>query len=148
MTRIRLRFIHEYRDRHGKLRRYVRRPGSQRVALPGLPGSPEFMQAYQDAMTGPVVRPRAPKQGTLAALAAEFFVSTEFANLKPSSQATYRQALAPVLARDGHRLVRDLPSDKARKLIQEIGTDRPAMANLVQAVLRRMFSFAVAVGLR
>jgi len=83
MTRIRLPYVHEYRDRHGKLRRYVRRPGLHRVALPGLPGSPEFMQAYQDAMSGPALRPRTPKAGTLAALAAEFFASTEFANLKP-----------------------------------------------------------------
>jgi integrase len=148
MTRIRLDYVHEYRDRHGKLRRYVRRPGSRRVALPGLPGSPEFMQAYQDAMSGPVLRPRAPKAGTLAALAAEFFGSTEFANLKPSSQATYRLALSPVLALDGHRLVRDLPTDKARKIVQEIGAARPAMANLTRAVLRRVFSFAIAIGQR
>jgi integrase len=148
MTKIRLAYVHEYRDRHGRLRRYVRRPGSRRVILPGLPGSPEFMQAYQDAMSGPVLRPRTPKAGTLAALAAEFFSSAEFANLKPSSQATYRLALGPVLEPDGHRLVRDLPNDKARKLIQEIGATRPAMANLTRAVLRRMFSFAIAIGQR
>jgi len=92
--------VHECRDRHGKLRRYVRRPGSRRFALLGLPSSPQFMQAYQDAISGPVLR-RAPKAGTLAALAAEFFSSTEFANLRPSSQATYRLALAPILERDG-----------------------------------------------
>jgi integrase len=148
MSGILLAYIHTYRDRHGKPRRYVRRPGSRRVALPGLPGSPEFMQAYQDAMSGPVVRPRAPKAGTLAALAADFFGSAEFANLKPSSQATYRLALGPILECDGHRLVRDLPADKARKLIQEIGANRPAMANLTRAVLRRLFSFAMAIGQR
>src|SRR5215831_15372352 len=148
MTKIRLPFIHEYRDRHGKLRRYVRRPGSRRVALPGLPGSREFMQAYQDAMTGPLLRPRAPKAGTLAALAAEFFGSTEFANLRPSSQATYRLVLSPILTMDGDRLVRDLPADKARKIVQEIGANRPAMANLTRAILRRLFSFAMAIGQR
>jgi integrase len=148
MTKIKLPFVHEYYDRHGRLRRYVRRPGSRRVALPGLPGSPEFMQAYQDAMSGPVLSPRNPKVGTLAALAAEFFGSTEFANLKPSSQATYRLTLSPILAMDGHRLVRDLPADKARKIIQEIGANRPAMANLTRAVLRRLFSFAMSIGYR
>jgi integrase len=149
MTRLRLDYIHEYRDRHGKLRRYVRRPGSRRVALPGLPGSPEFMEAYQSAMSGPATAPRSRhKPGTLGALAAEFMQSTEFANLKASSRATYRAVLDPVLERDGHRLVRDLPSDKARKVIQEIGERRPAMANLTAAVLRRMFSFAIDLGLR
>jgi integrase len=148
MTRIKLPFVHEYRDRHGKLRRYVRRPGSRRVALPGLPGSPEFMQAYQDAMSGPIRQTRTMKAGTLAALAAEFFSSAEFANLAASSQATYRLALDPVLWRDGHRLVRDLPNEKARKIIQEIGANRPAMANLTRAVLRRLFSFAISIGQR
>jgi integrase len=148
MTKIRLAYVHEYRDRHGRLRRYVRRPGSRRVALPGLVGSPEFLQAYQDAVTGAVLRPRVPKAGTLAALAAEFFGSTEFANLKPSSQRIYRVALEPVLAVDGHRLVRDLPPDKARKIIQEIGAKRPALANLTKSVLRRLFSFAIAIGQR
>jgi integrase len=148
MTRIRLVYIHEYRDRHGRLRRYVRRPGSRRVALPGLPGSPEFMQAYQDAMAGAVLRPRVPKAGTLAALAAEYFASTEFANLRPSSRRVYHIALGPILKADGHRLVRDLPPDKARKIIQEIGVKRPGLANLTKSVLRRLFTYAIAIGQR
>jgi integrase len=44
--------------------------------------------------------------------------------------------------------VRDLPPDKARKIVQEIGTNRPAMANLTRAVLRRLFSYAVTIGQR
>jgi integrase len=150
MTSIRLAFVHEYRDRHGKLRRYVRRPGTRQVALPGLPGSPEFMQAYSDAMAGApaAVGTTRHKPGTLGSLAADFMRSAEFANLKPSSQATYRFVLDPVLRRDGHRLVRDLPADKARKLIEEIGEHRPGMANLTRSVLQRMFTYAMDIGLR
>jgi integrase len=149
MTRLRLEYVHEYRDRHGKLRRYVRCPGSRRVPLPGIPGSPEFMQAYQDATTGAVPATRSRhKIGTLGALAADFFKSAEFANLSSSSQSTYRAALDPVVGRDGHRLVRDLPPDKARKVIEEIGGRRPGMANLTRAVLRRLFSYAIDLGLR
>jgi integrase len=44
--------------------------------------------------------------------------------------------------------VRDLPPDKARKLIQEIGERRPGMANLTRAVLRRLFDYAIEIGLR
>jgi Phage integrase family len=51
--------------------------------------------------------------------------------------------LGPVLELDGQRLVRDLPPDKARKIIQEIGTMHPALANLTKSVLRRLFSFAI-----
>jgi hypothetical protein len=55
MTRIRLQFVHEFCDRHGKVRRYVRRPGCKAIPLPGLPGSVEFMGVYQAALTGLVV---------------------------------------------------------------------------------------------
>ena len=45
MTRLVLHYVHEFKDRHGKVRRYFRRPGFKRVPLPGLPGSEEFMTA-------------------------------------------------------------------------------------------------------
>jgi integrase len=149
MTRLKLPHIHEYRDRHGKVRRYVRRPGMRQIALPGLPGSPEFMEAYQAAMTGvsPAKAPRH-KPGSLGALAEAFYASTEFTNLKLSSQVTYRRVLDPVLRADGHRLVRDLPADKASKIIQEIGVKRHGMANLTRAVLRRMMSLAIRLNWR
>jgi hypothetical protein len=43
---LRLPFLKSYRDRHGKLRFYYRPTGA---ALPGKPGSPEFMAAYHAA---------------------------------------------------------------------------------------------------
>ena len=52
----RLPYVQEYRDRHGKIRRYFRRSGSRRIPLPGRPGSQEFMTAYNAAQAGYVVR--------------------------------------------------------------------------------------------
>ena len=51
---LRLPFLKKYRDRHGKLRFYHRPTGTP---LPGKPGSPEFMAAYQTACghTAPAV---------------------------------------------------------------------------------------------
>src|ERR1700676_3936718 len=43
---LRLPFVKKYRDRHGKMRFYFRPTGA---ALPGKPGSPEFMAAYHAA---------------------------------------------------------------------------------------------------
>jgi hypothetical protein len=56
MTRIRLAFIQEFTDRHGKRRIYFRRPGFKQIPLPGLPGSAEFMEAYQAALAGDVAQ--------------------------------------------------------------------------------------------
>ena len=42
---IRLKYVHAFRDRYGTWRYYFRRHGI-RTALPGIPGSTEFMEAY------------------------------------------------------------------------------------------------------
>jgi hypothetical protein len=52
VTRIRLPHVNAFRDRHGKLRHVFRRRGFKNVPLPSLPGSEEFMAAYQVALAG------------------------------------------------------------------------------------------------
>jgi integrase len=149
MSKIRLPYIHEYRDRKGRLWRYVRRRGLPQVRLPGLPGSPEFMEAYGHAIAGKsVALGRGQSTGSLASLVERYFRSVEFANLKPSSQAAYRIALSPHLERDGHRMAADIPQDKARKIVEEIGATRPGMANLTRSVFSAIFEFAIACGIR
>jgi hypothetical protein len=148
-TTIKFRYIHEYRDRTGKLRRYVRRPGFPRVSLPGLPGSHEFMEAYQAATAGTAPQSNTRNgPGSLGAVAIAFYRSTEFANLKPTSQRISRIVLGPILENHSHGLVRELPRDRARKIIEDIGVKRPGMANLTRAVMRRVLSFSIELGLR
>ena len=151
MARIKLRYVNEYRDRHGKLRRYVRVPGSRGVQLPGIPGSIEFMAAYQSAIATVAPPPSSSKHvihGSLAEIAAGYFRSASFANLSPSSQRSYRVALKPILAAHGHRLVRDLPKEAARHVIEEIGATRPGMANLTRSVLSKVIAYAIETGIR
>jgi hypothetical protein len=95
-----------------------------RISLPDLPGSLEFMAIYQEAMAGIApARPSRHGAGTLGNLVTDFYRSAEFANLKPSSQAVYRVVLGTLVEAHGHRLVRDLPTAKARKIIEEIGAE-------------------------
>jgi hypothetical protein len=49
MTEVRLKDIDRFIDRHGKPRHYYRAGKGARVALPGQPGTPEFMLAYEEA---------------------------------------------------------------------------------------------------
>lgn len=150
MSLIKLAYVHQYRDRHGQMRRYVRIPGRRSVVLPGLPGSPEFMDAYRAALANPPPAPNKSRRaaGTLGALVEQFYGSAEFANLKPSSKRLYRLAIEAVALHDGHRLVHDMPADKARKVIEEIGSAKPGMANLTRSVLRRLFEYAITIGAR
>ena len=50
--------------------------------------------------------------------------------------------------RHGHRLVRDARRSDARKMIEEIGAAKPAMANMTRAVLRLLMQYAVETELR
>lgn len=52
MTYVQLKDIDQFIDRHGKLRTYYRKGKGERVALPGEPGSPEFILAYETAARG------------------------------------------------------------------------------------------------
>jgi hypothetical protein len=50
-------FVHDYIDRHGKPRFYLRRAGFKKIPLPGLPWSPEFMEGYERALAVQPVQP-------------------------------------------------------------------------------------------
>jgi hypothetical protein len=151
MTAMGIAFVKEYTDRTGKLRRYFRKRGRKPVALPGAPGSPEFMKAYQMAMGSRPVQPAAAADGTgtVPALILDYKRSPAFAsNIKPSSQRMYRLVLDQFDAKHRHRLVVDMPRDKVAAYVYEIGAERPAMANLTRAVLRKLLAHAVRHGWR
>jgi hypothetical protein len=43
-------YVNSFTDSRGKLRHVFRRKGFRKVTIKGQPGSPEFMEAYEDAM--------------------------------------------------------------------------------------------------
>jgi integrase len=148
MTLVKLPYVKVYRDRHGKVRHYFRRRRQPDVPLPGAVGSEQFMQAYQAALNAQSIRPSRHAIGTLAKLVEDYYRSVEFTNLKPASKKAYRLCLDPIAQRDGHRLVREMPRDKVRKIIEEIGATRPGMANLTAKVLRALLRYAIDTGWR
>jgi enterobacteria phage integrase len=148
MTLLKLPYVKTYRDRHGRVRHYFHRRGQRDVPLPGPVGGEQFMRAYQAALGAPPKRTSPHANGTLARLVEDYYRSVEFTNLKPSSKKAYRLCLDPIAQRDGHRLVRDMPRDKVRKIIEEIGSTRPGMANLTAKVLRGLLRYAVDIGWR
>jgi integrase len=143
MAKLRLRYVNEYVDRTGKLRRYFRR-GPLRGPLPGDVGSPEFMAAYH-ALLGDKPAATTKISGSLGLLITEFYASRAFRNLKPSSKQTYRAALEPLAKAHGHRTAR-ITHRQAAKLIADIGETKPSMANLTKRVLQAVYKFAVKAG--
>ena len=146
MAKIKLKFVNTYRD---SLRSYFRK-GNTRGPLPGAVGSKEFMQAYAAYLGGEKVE--APKtvltdEGSFGRLVTAFYQSREYRDsLKPSSQRTYRKVLDPLTETHGHRDA-NIPHQFAAKLIHDIGTKRPAMANLTRAILQKVYRVGLREGL-
>jgi Phage integrase family len=124
MTRIKLPFIHEFVDRHGKARRYVRRPGQKRIPLPGLPGSEEFMLAYQLALEG-----SAPRQeigasrtgpGTINALVVSYYKSEAWGALAEETRKTRRRIIERFRAEHGAKRVALLQLEHIERMLAKI----------------------------
>ena len=83
-------YVQAFKNRHGRKRHYFRRPGFKRIPLPVLPGSGEFMAAYEAALAGEtalarqVGSERAPR-GSMSALVVAYYQSTDFKGLRPST---------------------------------------------------------------
>lgn len=103
-------YVQEYRDNRGKVRRYFRKKGGPRIALPGEPGSPAFMEAYTAALSGLAARGgRSEKRcqpGSVAALAASYYASSSYLGLRQSTKRTYRSVLDPWIEANGEKPVR------------------------------------------
>jgi hypothetical protein len=131
MASLLLKFVQSFVDRHGYVRHYFRRAGYARVALPGLPGSPEFMAAYQAALGGAI----APKvevgathtiAGTMHWLITAYLSSPPFKTLAPETQRTRRNILENVREADGDKRIFQTVNGKcvmllARHHLQTIG---------------------------
>jgi integrase len=88
-------FVQGWVDGEGRAYDYFRKRGQPRVRLPGLPFSPEYMQAYEAAMAcAPAavgIKRNAP--GSVSAVIAGYYDSQAFRALAPSSQLVRRQIL-------------------------------------------------------
>src|SRR5262245_47335413 len=138
-------FVQGFIDRHGRPRFYFRRPGFKRVPLPGLPWSPGFMQAYEEALAGQPAQIGSARAGTIRALAVSFYNSHAFRSLKPSSQAIYRRIIDAFCREHGDKRAADLRREHVTKLM---AARKPGSANGLHKVLRAMMRHAVETGLR
>lgn len=151
MTRIKLRHIDRFRDRNGHLRYYFRRGHNRRIPLPGLPGSAEFMSAYELALAGAEQQEESRKErgapGTFDRLTQVYFQSSDYARLAPSTQRAYRLVIERLVVDEniGHRLVRQFRREHVSRMVaKRSGT--PGAANDVLKKLRILLRFAIANG--
>jgi hypothetical protein len=147
-------YVHGFIDRHGRPRFYFRRRGFKEVPLPGLPWSPTFMNAYEQALAGQAIEIGASrvKPGTMRALAISFFNSPSFHALRPTTRSTYRNIITRLCEQRDNN---DHPiGDKAaaglrrEHVVKLMAAAKPDSANGLRKALRAMMRHAVEVGLR
>lgn len=151
MAHLKLRYVKEYRDRHGKLRRYFRRPDTKLIPLPGLPGSREFMDAYQAALDGKPdqgVGSERSKPGTVAALVAAYYTSSSYKTLAPTTKTAYRGEIERFRAKHGEKRVAKLQREHIERFIDEKAENTPGAANKLLRFIRMLMRFAIHRGWR
>lgn len=148
------RYVHAFIDRHGRSRFYLRRKGQPKLALPGLPWSPEFMARYQEAME--TTKPTIARIGadrivprSIRALAIAYYDSAAFKALKPITQGVYRNIIDRFCRETDHagqpcgdKSAVTLKANHVEKLM-EVRSDRPDSANGLRKVLRAMMQVAI-----
>jgi integrase/recombinase XerD len=146
MARIRLRHVTIDRDRNGNTRYYFRVAGKPKIRLPGLPGSTEFLAAYQAAVAGDA-KPgahvsRSPATGSFAELCIAYYSSPEWTALDVATKAWRTRALDRIASDRPRALVKDLDTVRVRKLRNEL-VETPGAANNRLKALKALFSWAV-----
>jgi hypothetical protein len=149
-------YVQGFVDRHGKARFYFRRAGFKTVALPGLPWSPEFMAAYQEALAGQPqqIGREHVKPGTIRALAVSYYNSIAFRSMKPITQSVYRNIIDRFCRerdKDGHEYGDKRAATLRREHILKLmaaRADKPDSANGLRKVIRAIMKHAVETGVR
>ena len=144
---IRLKYVHAFRDRTGRMRHYFRQHG-KRTPLPGLPGSSEFMAAYAAQLneTSQQVEPR-PKAapGTFNALAIRYYGSPQFQSLSTTSRSNYRRVIDGFLEQHGHRQVKQMKREHVDIIVGKMA-NKPGAGIILLKRLRTLVRYAMALG--
>jgi integrase len=149
MSRIKLRYVQGFVDRKvGRVYFYFRRPGFPHVRLPGLPGSDEFMAAYQQALAAtpaPIGQAKRSKPGSVSAAIASYLDSAlYFGSRGEGTRAQQRAILERFRESYGELPLATLPPKMIAALL---ANKRPGAARNTLKALRAFCAFAKAQGL-
>src|ERR1700731_316054 len=140
-------YTHGFVDHDGKPRFYLRAPGRKRVPLPGLPWSPQFMEARQKALDGdwavPELGASRTKAGTVNAALVSYYQASAFKDgLAESSQKMRRNILERFREQYGDNRIALL--DK-RALQAILNKKTPAAASNWRKALRGFIDHAMSL---
>jgi integrase/recombinase XerD len=151
MVRIKLKYLTSDVDRHGNVRWYVRLAGRPKIRIRGLPGSSEFMTAYQAAVSeipnnNASIKYRSPKSGSFGYTCLAYYASTTFKALDGSTQNWRRKYLDAICEMEGDKPIAEMQPKHVRRLRDEL-RDKPGASRTRIKALRALFAWALENGL-
>lgn len=109
------------------------------------------MAAYEAASTGKPIQGGAGASktvpGTVASLVASYYRSSDYLNLKPITQRTYRSTIEPFRDQHGEKTVANLKREHVKAIIAKLA-DRPAVANNWLKTIKILMRHALESGMR
>jgi integrase len=134
MSRLHLRYVQSFTSAGG-VYHYFRKRGSPRIPLPGLPGSSEFMEAYQTALAAApdaIGRALRSAPGSISAALSEYYQSGTFRGLTGGTPQKRLAILERFREQYGHKPLASLPKEFVAALLD--GMPPHAARNWLKAV--------------
>lgn len=142
MPKPRLPHLIRERSRHGRIVWYFRMGKGARIRLPDVYGSPEFLAAYNAALTGgPPAAPERAGKGSLAWLIARYRESSAWAGLSEATRYQRDRIFAGVIEKAGTVAYADITAANIRKG-REDRQATPFMANNYLRAVKGLFAWA------
>ena len=108
----------------------------------------KFNAAYEAALDEKPISALGPQGGLARQVDRGVLRLGRFPEPQAEIQEIIQVVLDPLSRQHGHRLVRDMGRENARKIIEGIGATKPGMANLTRNVIKRLFGYAIDWGWR
>lgn len=147
MTTVRLKYLHAFRDRHGRARYYFRYQG-RRWRIPG-PGEEGFAAAYEAlraeiaAAPTPAARNVAFLRGSLGWAIERFLASPGYADRAETTKRNYRRVLDVLRERYGAGLLKDLKPRHVKVMRNEIrDASTTSGADIAVGLISTLWDFA------
>jgi enterobacteria phage integrase len=142
MATMRLRYVHSFVDKTGRVRYYFRHRG-KRWSLPGEPASAEFAARY-DELRRECLAAQPPNNvafgpGTVGLVIEKYLTSSDYTAKALGTQQTYRKTLDRLKELCGRALITDLQERHIRQIRQRFSAT--SKADLAVMLLRTLWVF-------
>lgn len=152
MAIVRLKYIHKFKDRHGKTRYYFRKQGGKSIPLPA-PENPDFYNAYINAtneyhgIESIKIKSERLTKNSLVDLIQRWQGSRHFTSLSENSRKAYARLLARLAEKPYASEQIGEMRPRHIRMIQEDFSHSAYISNRIITLISLMMQFAISLGL-